>query len=125
MVTAAVIAPVALGAKWPWMVQFAPTSRVEPQVSAKTKEDASAPVTAMLVIDKDALPVLVKVTYFDTLVVPTLIVPKVRLVADRVIGYVGAKPVPVNATVCGEVAALSSTVMAAVNAPVCVGAKWP
>ena len=36
MVTAAVSAPVAVGAKWPWMEQLAPTARVVPQVLAKT-----------------------------------------------------------------------------------------
>jgi len=121
MVIAAVIAPAFVGAKWPWKVQFAPTARLVPQLFAKTKEDALAPVTAILVIDKAAVPVLVSVTVCDALVSPTVIEPNARLVGDKVTG--GATPVPLNAMVCGEVAALSVIVMAAVNAPVLAGAK--
>jgi len=62
MVTAAASAPVAVGAKWPWMEQLAPAARLVPQVLAKTKEDALAPVTAMLVMVNAAVPVLVMVT---------------------------------------------------------------
>jgi len=43
-----------------------------PQVFAKTKEEALAPVTAMLVIDTAAVPVFVMVTYCEALEVPTV-----------------------------------------------------
>jgi len=62
IVTAAFNAPVVVGAKCPWIVQFAPTARLVPQLFANTKEDAFAPVTAILVIDNAVLPVFVMVT---------------------------------------------------------------
>ena len=57
------------------MVQFAPAAKLVPQLLANPNELAFAPVTAMLVIDKVALPVLVKVTLSDALVVPTVTPP--------------------------------------------------
>ena len=65
MVTAAVKTPVTTGATCPWMVQLAPTARLVPQLLANTKEEALAPVTVMLEIDKVALPVLVMVTDWE------------------------------------------------------------
>lgn len=62
IVTAAVNAPVIVGAKCPWIVQFAPTARLVPQLLAKMNEDAFVPVTAMLVIVNAAVPVLVMTT---------------------------------------------------------------
>lgn len=59
MVTAAVNGPFVVGAKWPWMVQTTPTARLVPQLLAKTNDDAAVPVTAMLLIDNVAVPVLV------------------------------------------------------------------
>ena len=73
IVTDAVSAPAAVGAKWPWMVQLAPTARLVPQVFAKTNEDAFVPVTVMLVIFNAAGPVLVMVTDCDPLEVPTFV----------------------------------------------------
>jgi hypothetical protein len=90
---------------------------------AKTNEDASVPVTAMLVMVKAAVAVLVMVTDCELLAEPTAVAGKVRLVADNVTG--GTTPVPLNATVCGELAALSVMVMDAVSAPPAVGAKCP
>ena len=123
IVIAAVCAPLAAGAKCPWIVQLAPTAKLVAQLFANTNEEVSAPVTEMLVIVSAAVPVLVMDTYCDALVFPTLTVPKERLVADRVTGAAGATPVPVNAMVCGDVVALSMMVMAAVMAPAAVGAK--
>ena len=123
IVTAAVRAPVVVGAKWPWMVQLAPTATLVPQLFANTNEDAFVPVTAMLVIDNAASPVLVSVTDRDPLDKPTFTEPYERLVAERVTG--GSRPVPLNAIDCGELPALSVMVTAAVNEPVVVGAKWP
>lgn len=73
MVTAAVNAPVVVGAKWPWMVQLAPAAKLDPQLLAKTYEEAFAPVTAMPVIDKAVVPVLVIVTAWDMLEDPTAV----------------------------------------------------
>ena len=123
IVTAAFSAPAAVGAKCPWMVQLAPTVRLVPQVLAKTNEDAFAPVTAMLVIANAAVPVLVMVTDCDPLDVPTVVEGYDRLVAESVTG--GSTPAPLSAILCGELLALSVMAMAAVNAPVVAGAKWP
>ena len=97
MVMAAVAAPAVVGAKWPWMVQLAPTARLVPQELAKTNCDAFVPVTATLVIDKAAAPLLVNVTVWDSLVSPTVIDPKATLVDDSVTG--AGMPVPVRAMV--------------------------
>jgi hypothetical protein len=53
------------------MVQFAPIARLEPQLFANTNEEAFVPVTAMLVIASTELPVLVRVTLCERLVVLT------------------------------------------------------
>lgn len=73
MVTDAVSAPVVVGAKCPWMVQLAPAARLVPHALAKTNEEASAPVTVMLVIVKAAVPVLVMVIDCEALEVPTVV----------------------------------------------------
>ena len=73
MVTDAVSAPVVVGAKCPWMVQRAPAARLVPHALAKTNEEASAPVTVMLVIVKAAVPVLVMVIDCEALEVPTVV----------------------------------------------------
>ena len=100
IVTAAVSAPVAAGAKCPWIEQLAPTTKLVPQVFPNTNEDASPPVTAMLVIDSVAVPVLVIVTDCDPLSASTAVGAYEMLVADRVTG--GTTPVPLNAMLCGE-----------------------
>ena len=121
MVTAAVIAPPAVGSKCPWIVQFAPTARLVPQLFANTNDEALAPATAMLEMDTLALPVFVTVTDCDSLEAPTFTEPKERLLSDSVIGAAGSKPVPLNAMLCGDPAALSVIVTAAVIAPWAVG----
>jgi hypothetical protein len=100
MVMAAVSAPVVVGAKCPWMVQFAPPAKLVPQLFPKTNEDALAPVNAMLVMDTAAVPVLVMVMDCDALVVPTFTEPNERLAADSVTGP--GNPVPLRAMFCGE-----------------------
>jgi len=62
IVTAAVTAPAAVGAKCPWMVQFAPTAMIDPQLLANTNEEAFAPVTAMLEMVTVELLVFLRVT---------------------------------------------------------------
>ena len=57
-------------------------------------------------------------TIFAALVLPTVSLPKARVVGERV---TGAKPVPVRLTVCGEFVALSVTEMLPVRAPVVDG----
>jgi hypothetical protein len=124
MVIAAVIAPAAVGAKCPWMVQLAPAARLVPQLFPNANADAPVPVTAMLLTSRVALPVLVNVTLCDALVDPACTLPNDRLVGDNDT-VVGVIPVPVNATDCGEPVALSVMVIAAVTAPAVVGAKCP
>jgi hypothetical protein len=75
IVIAAVMAPVVVGAKCPWIVQLAPAARLVPQLFANPKAEAFVPVTAMLVIDSGPPPVLVIVTVCDALVVPTAWLP--------------------------------------------------
>ena len=123
MVIVAVSAPDAAGAKCPWIEQLTPTARLDPQVLPNTNEDASVPVTAMLVIVTAEVPVSVTVTACDPLAMPTSTEPYERLAAESVTG--GTKPVPVNAIVCGEVLALSVMVIVATNAPPFAGAKCP
>ena len=88
---------------------------------AKTNCEALAPVTAMLVIDSAAVPVLVMVTACKLLQVSTVVPPNAMLVGARVTGVEEARPVPVKAMLCGEPVALSVMVMAADSAPVEVG----
>ena len=123
MVTPAVNAPVLVGAKCPWMLQFAPAARVVPQLFANTNEDAFVPATAMLVIDKAAFPLFVTVTDCELLDAPIEVAANEMLVADR--DTTGPTPVPVNATLWGELPALSVIVIAAVSGPAVVGAKCP
>jgi hypothetical protein len=124
MVMAAVSAPVAVGLKWPWMVQLAPDATEVPQLFPNTKEEAFVPVTAMLVIVRVTPPVLVNVTDCEELDVPTGSLPKDKLVAESETAA-GLTPVPVRVIDCGDPAALSVMVMAAVSAPKTVGLKWP
>jgi hypothetical protein len=69
------------------------------------------------------VPLFLSVTFFE-LVAPELTLPKAKLVgfADRT--TVPATPVPVRATVEGEVGALLVIVMLPGRLPAVVGAKW-
>lgn len=121
----AVSAPVAVGAKCPWIEQLAPDARLAPHELPNTNEEAFVPVTAILVIVSAELPVLVIVTDCDALADPTAVAGNERLLADKVTGEAGTVPVPLKAIDCGEVAALSVMVITAFNAPVVVGWKCP
>jgi hypothetical protein len=117
-------APVVVGPKWPWMVQFAPAARVGPQLFVNTNDDAFVPVTPMLVIESVESPVLVRVTVCDPLIAPTFTVPNDSVVADSFSNGT-ATPVPLSAIDCGDPVALSVMVMAAVSAPEANGPKCP
>lgn len=123
MAIAAVRVPDAVGAKSPWIAQLPPAAMFAPQLFVNRNDDALAPVTVMLVIERAVPPVLVSVTCCVALVVPTAWLAKVRLVADSVGG--GMNPVPLSAILWGELTALSAIVMAAVSAPSAAGAKCP
>jgi len=122
MVTAAVREPVAAGVKWPWIVQFAPAATLAPQLFANRNEEASAPVTPILDILTATAPVLVKVICFDAVVAPISSAPNATLDDES---EIVVPPVPVSAIDCGEPAASSAIVTAAVIAPPAVGAKCP
>jgi hypothetical protein len=55
------------------MVQLAPIARLDPQLLANTKDDASVPVTTMLVMVNVEPPTLVIVTDCEPLDVPTVV----------------------------------------------------
>ena len=83
------------------MAQFAPAASDEPQVLDCVKSEGFAPAIAMLVIASDAVPVLLKVAVWATLVVPDVAV-KVSEPGTRVTtGATGVVPVPVTAKVAG------------------------
>ena len=83
---------------------------------------AKSPLVAMLEMESVAVPVFVKVTFCDALVVFTNWLPKLRLVFERVTtGAFGAVPTPVKLTTCGLPPALSVMVMEPVRVPVAVG----
>lgn len=75
--------PLSVGAKCPWMVQLAPPVRLVPQLFANTNEEASGPVTSILVKYSVAFPVFVRATSRDVLVAPTVSLPNDKLVADN------------------------------------------
>ena len=78
----------------------------------------------MLLIVSVAVPLLVNVTGLAALVVPTVWLPKLRLVGDSVTaGALATAPVPVRLTVCGLPGALSVIVTVPVRVPVAVGVK--
>src|SRR5690348_7542705 len=67
-------------------------------------------------------PVLVMVSVLDVLVLPTRILPKLRVFGLNVIGVLLVpEPVPVSITTCGLFAALSAINTAPFTAPSCVG----
>ena len=69
-----------------------------------------------------AVPVLVRVTVWDADAAPTVVDGKVRLAGDTLTEVVlAAVPVPLSATVCGELAALSAKLTAAENVPDAAG----
>lgn len=97
IVMAVVSGPVALGAKWPWMMQLAPAARLVPQLLAKTNEDASAPLSAMPVRVSVELLALVMVTDCEPLDVPSVVGAYDSARAERVIA--GVTPAPLSAMV--------------------------
>ena len=77
----------------------------------------------MLVMDRLALPLFVKVTFCGVLDVPTVWLPKFRLVGLSDAEGPTATPVPVKLAVCGLPGALSVTVIVPVRVPATVGVK--
>ena len=108
-----------MGLKVTLMVQEFPAATLAPQlfVDPKLAEVEIPPIT------KAALPVLVRVTGIEPLVVPTAWdVEKFTLAGERLaMGTV--TPVPLRVIVCGLLAALSVTVTDPTAAPEAVGPK--
>jgi hypothetical protein len=83
ILTVALRAPPAVGANTALIEQLPPAARVLPQVVVSEKSPAFAPVRVMLAIFKAASPVLLRVTLFAALVVPTSCELKVRPEPER------------------------------------------
>ena len=95
-----------------------------PHVLDSAKSPGLLPVRVMLAMVKVTLPVFVRVTDCEGLATPTVWLPKVRAVAERL--TVGPLPVPVRLTLCVlPVTLLVLYVMTnvAVRVPEAVGAK--
>ena len=105
-------------------MQLVPDARVGPQLFANTNDEALLPVKVMPEMVWLDVPVFIRATNREELVLPTPIVPNDRLPEETAI-TVGLTPVPVRAIDCGEPAALSLTVIAAVIGPKATGVKCP
>ena len=123
MAIEAVNGPCIEGTKRALIEQWAPAATVAPQVFEVRKEEAFAPVMAMLETAIGAVLLLVNVTDCRLLVAPTARSPNDRLVTERV--GAGTYPVPLSAIVCGELLASSTMVTVAANAPVDAGVNIP
>ncbi len=112
--------PVAAGLNSMETVQALPAASVVPQVLAEMRNDvAFVPPRAIEVMSRVAVPELVRVRTCAAVAVPTLVVAKVRLVAESFTA--GVSPVPERVTFCGEPAALSVRATSAVRAPAAAG----
>jgi hypothetical protein len=117
-------APATVGTKWVVMTQLAAAAKLVPQVCEAVKAGL---LNVMALRLKTALPALVKVTVCAGLVRPVVTAPKLCVALDNdTTGAVttGAAPVPLNATVLGELAALVTKLNVAEAAPAVVGTKW-
>ena len=83
MLTAAVRVPVPAGENVTLMAQFAPAATLLPQLLLSPNSEALVPVRLILVMLSTALPVLLKVTDWDELVVPIFCAENVRLPDER------------------------------------------
>jgi len=97
-VSEAARAAAAGGTKVTAMVQLAPALRLLPQVVVLPNAPGLAPVSAMLVMLRVALPGFDNVTVCAELVVPTVWLPKAMLAGLRLAEGVTATPVPVRLT---------------------------
>src|SRR5512146_843544 len=121
MLTEAVRVPVAVGVKVTLMVQLPLAATELPQVFVWAKSPELVPASEMPLIVRVLLPMLVRVTFWAVLLVPTAWLVKVRLAGDSV--TVELTPVPVRLTVWGLPVALSAMLTEAVRVPVAVGVK--
>ncbi len=110
-------APVAVGRNVTLTVQLVPAASELPQLF----DWAKSPDAAIEVMLNAALPVLLSVTLWALLLVPTFWVPKLSDVGLTLAA--GAVPVPLNETLCGLPAASSVIVTEPMRVPVAVGVK--
>ena len=111
--------PELIGVNVTLIVQLVPSASELPQLLVCEKSPGFVPPTAMLVMVKVALPVLLSVTTFAELLVPSTWLGNTRLTGES--DTAGAMPVPVSGTVCGLPPALSATLTLAVRVPLAVG----
>jgi len=89
--------PVAAGLKVTLIVQFEPAATLDSQVLVWVKSLALVPETVTLVTLKEALPVLVRITDWAELVLPTERLPKATLEGETLAA--AAVPAPERLTV--------------------------
>jgi hypothetical protein len=111
--------PVAEGVKVTEMAQLPPAARLVPQFWLAAK----SPDVAREVKLRAAFPELVNVTICATLVAPTFVDAKVKLVGESAAVGAVAMPVPESATVWGAPVALSATLNVPVRVPAAEGVK--
>jgi hypothetical protein len=117
--TDALLAPVAVGLKLTEIVQLAPAASEELQVPVLVKSDGFVPVMVMDVIEREAVPLFVRVTAFAALFVPTLTEPKLSDVGASLTTV----PTPVREMVWVDDPPLSLIVTEPVLVPEAVGVK--
>jgi hypothetical protein len=100
------------------IVQPVPAARVVPQLFVCEK---LLTVVAILEMVSMPVPVLLRVTCWEELAVPTFWFPKLRLGCEKL--TMGTSPVPLRFTVCGLLTAVSVSVSAPLRAPLAVGEK--
>src|SRR5439155_4267217 len=126
IVTDAARLPFRVGVKVTSILQLAPTASVPPVsgqvlVPARAKSPLAVPVMVMGLTLKVALPEFVKLAVCGALLPPTSWLPKLKAVGDSAAN--GARPVPVNTSLCGLPGASSEIVTAPVRAPAARGEK--
>jgi len=114
-VSAPARAPVVVGENVMPTLHVAPTAIFVPQVLL---EIAKSPLGTMLENVSATFSLLVSVTVFVVLVLPTARAPKLKLLTESV---TGAAPFPVSEVVCGLVLALSATLRVPASDPTAVG----
>ena len=113
-------APFAPGVKVTLMVQELPAASVLlplGQVFVCAKSDAFVPLMVILLILNGVVPLLVSVTACAALADPTFWLPKLTLVGLRLTAGAVAAPVPLRATDCGLLFAVSLKTSVALRAP--------
>ncbi len=121
-VTSALSAPFSCGVKTTFTVQVPPAAKVDGlmgQLLVSEKLVTREPVIFRLAIEIAVVPLLVTVTVCGGLEVFSVMVPKLRLAGERLTTV----PVPVSATFCGLLGALSATFTVPVRVPALVGVK--